>query len=49
MISQLISQIETLSLKEISTYSSGRGTHVIVISIEKYSEELKQELIKKIR
>lgn len=28
-------------------YSMGRGTHVIVIPIEKYSEELEQQLIKK--
>jgi hypothetical protein len=94
MVKELISQIETLSLEEISTliesakdiytqkynsqykkvyiypgeyivdkiiketgfhcyhvkprdYSLGRGTHVIVIPIEKYSEELKEELIKK--
>lgn len=28
-------------------YSMGRGTHVIVIPIEKYSEELEKELIEK--
>lgn len=30
-----------------SIYSAGRGTHIIVIPKEKFTEELKEELVKK--
>ena len=33
--------------KSCEGYSMGRGTHVIVIPIEKYSDDLKNELISK--
>ena len=33
--------------KPCEGYSMGRGTHVIVIPIEKYSDDLKNELISK--
>ena len=33
--------------EKVDSYSMGRGTHVIVIPIEKYSDDLKNELISK--